>query len=313
MKLYRNIIKGSFRESLKHKYLWFFGLFAVLLGNGGEYEILIRSSLSENGTEFGSSFLLIFITQLIENFNNLTTIAVNFFKSPMYAMIVFGVYLLIIAIMIFVLWMVNVSQISIIDASAQRAKKKDHDIKRGMEKGMQFFWPVFALNAIVKVLAAVCVFFLATTVGGSIFIVVFIVTVPLLMSISFLVKYAIAYIVIRKEKLSSSIKLAWDMFSKNWLISLELGLLLYLYTFLAGILFLFSAFNIFKLFEVLVLSFKEASFYLLTVMMPLTLFLVLALIGSILAVFQITVWTKLFLRLEQEGGKSKIERVFSKE
>ena len=41
--LYRDIIKEAWYITWRRKFLWFFGLFAVLLGNGGEYEILIQN------------------------------------------------------------------------------------------------------------------------------------------------------------------------------------------------------------------------------------------------------------------------------
>src|SRR3990167_11185977 len=43
MPFYRNILKQSWRLTWRNKYLWIFGIFAALLGNGGELEILFNT------------------------------------------------------------------------------------------------------------------------------------------------------------------------------------------------------------------------------------------------------------------------------
>ena len=42
MTLYRDILRQSLKSSWQHKYLWFFGLFALLIGGGGELEVITR-------------------------------------------------------------------------------------------------------------------------------------------------------------------------------------------------------------------------------------------------------------------------------
>ena len=42
MRLYRKIFSQAWRTTWHNKYLWFFGLFAILFGGGGEHEILFR-------------------------------------------------------------------------------------------------------------------------------------------------------------------------------------------------------------------------------------------------------------------------------
>ena len=48
MSLYRNILKQSWQTTWRNKYLWFFGIFAVFLGNAGEYKILSYSLSGDN-------------------------------------------------------------------------------------------------------------------------------------------------------------------------------------------------------------------------------------------------------------------------
>ena len=41
--LYRKVLKQALFITWRAKFLWIFGFFAALLGNGGAYEILFRS------------------------------------------------------------------------------------------------------------------------------------------------------------------------------------------------------------------------------------------------------------------------------
>ena len=43
MPFYRTILKQAWSLTWRHKYLWWFGIFAALLGNGGEFEILFNN------------------------------------------------------------------------------------------------------------------------------------------------------------------------------------------------------------------------------------------------------------------------------
>ena len=309
MTLYRNIIKSSWRMTLRHKYLWFFGLFAVLLGNGGEYELFFKSITSEERTE---SIWSGFISQIGLNFDNLVNIGKRFWENPSLTFVILITYTFILAVFLFIFWMMSVSQIAIVNATARQARDKDHGMKIGLQKGIRHFWPVFSLNLIIKLLIIVSLALLAMAQSTLLYVFLFLIIIPLSISILFVIKYSIAYIIVRKEKMIDALVSGWALFRRNWIISLELAALLYLFTIVAGLFFMFLGFNIEKFFEVLVSVYPKMSFYIFVVVMPMTLFMALAFIGSLLAVFQTTAWTKLFLELDSKGAKSKIERVFSK-
>ena len=44
MSFYRNILKQAWKITWRNKYLWWLGIFAALLGNGGEFEILFNNA-----------------------------------------------------------------------------------------------------------------------------------------------------------------------------------------------------------------------------------------------------------------------------
>ncbi len=313
MTLYRTIVKKSWRLTLANKYLWFFGLFAVLLGNGGEYEIFFKSIGDSDSSE---SIWSGFISQLSFGVDGFLNIGKRFWENPAITFAIILSYVFIFAVFLFVFWMMNVSQIAIVNATALQAKEKSHDIKIGLQKGIKHFWPVFSLNFIVKILVATSLALLAMSQSTSVYLLLFIIIIPLAISVLFIIKYSIAYIVIRKEKTLKALVLGWSLFVKNWIISLELAMLLYLFTFLAGLLFMFITFNVSMFFSVLANAIlgtsSKLSFSLYFTYQPAVLFVMLAFIGSLLAVFQTATWTKLFLELDGKGAISKIERVFSK-
>ena len=50
MFLYRDVLSQAWKNTWQNKYLWFFGLFAALLGGWGDLEIVFRGL---NGSEQG--------------------------------------------------------------------------------------------------------------------------------------------------------------------------------------------------------------------------------------------------------------------
>ncbi len=308
MTLYRNIMRDSWQSTIRFKYLWFFGLFALILGNGGEYEIFFRSIFSnENNSSLWTTFFAPFL-----NWDVLTNLGTRFWDNPFLVLEIIFTYIFVLFIFLFIAWMMNVSEIAIVNSTAKQVKGEEHDLRMGMREGILNIWPVLFLNFAVKILIFLFLILLGYLSGSIFVIALFLIVIPFLMSLSFVTKYTICEIIIRKEKMKNAVILAWQLFKKNWIISLELAMLLYLFTILAVIVFMFLSFNIEKLFEILATTFPIISFNLFVVMVPIIELFTLAFVLSLLSVFQITTWTKLFLELDSKGGKSKIERLFSR-
>src|SRR3989339_1784743 len=114
MQLYRGIIKQAMDITWKSKYLWFFGLFAALLGNGGEYEILFRALSGNFNDDFFSGFRMIadtgvFSMQGLRNFGNLLI------TQPISVIVAILVLVIFLALFAFVIWLVNVSQATLVN------------------------------------------------------------------------------------------------------------------------------------------------------------------------------------------------------
>ncbi len=325
MSLYRGILGRALKITWRHKYLWFFGLFASLLGNGGEYEVLFRGLSGDSGQSFfpfwhNLARTGLFSGQTLDNISQL-------FKSDTLSMVILLLIgLIILALFCFLVWLTIMSQGALVSNSAGIIAGKVRVFKDGIVAGVKNFWPVFGLNIIIKAiiylsfvligLPVIFSLFRGSRPGANIlYVILFIIFVPIAIAFSFMIKYAIAYVVIKGSGFLQSLSQGWKLFIKNWLVSVEMALVLFFINFLAGlgvillisilaIPFLFLALVFYKLMSLvgfwLVIFFGLASF----------LFIIMV-VGASLSVFQISSWTGLFIELNGKGGVSKVARVFN--
>ncbi|MDO8260963.1 MAG: hypothetical protein Q7T50_05730, partial [Candidatus Magasanikbacteria bacterium] len=147
---YRSILLQAWKTTWKNKYLWFFGLFAVLLGNNGGLEALFKLITQDGDTGFFVGVRRyaetgIFSKAAMANFGNFIV------EDPLSFIILLTVFLIFIVLGVFLFWLSVVSQAALINNSAQAETGKDHDFKKGLEIGMKKFWPVFGLNVVFKI------------------------------------------------------------------------------------------------------------------------------------------------------------------
>lgn len=318
MTLYRNILKQGLKITWHNRYLWFFGLFAALLGNGGEYEILSRNS--GRGLEEGGQSIYetgIFSVKTLGNIGRL------FRDDPGAMLLVLAVSLIILFMVGFLIWVVIVSQGALVDSSARIISKKGSQnpgIKNDFKVGVKNFWPVFGLNIIIKA-AVILAFWLIGAallaanfqLANGLFIILFIILIPVAIAFSFMIKYAICYAVIKENSFLESIAEGWRLFAANWLVSIEMAFILFFLNFAFGLAlilivltltipFLFLAFVLYQLISL-------AGFWFMFIT-ALVLFLAIIMAGgAMLATFQTASWTGLFVELVSKGGESKIKRV----
>jgi hypothetical protein len=326
MTLYRNVLSSAWKNTWRHKYLWFFGLFAALIGNSGELEVFFRSFNDRMEGGFLVWLKEISATGIfsLEALKNIGRLVVED-TGTMFLLIFTLVLVLILSG--FLIWLVVASQIAIVNNTAHEKLGKKHNVQIGISAATKRFWPVLGLNFIVKVFAYVLFGVLTLPIAmslvkggligyGFLFVVLYVVFVPLILFFSFIVKYAIAYAVIKEESFLESIKSAWKLFMKNCLISIEM-------TFLLFFINLFTAFALILVFLIISVPFLFIAIFsnilayinfLFIFIGAIILFIIItAFVGSILATFQISAWTYLFIELETKGGVSKLKRLFSKE
>lgn len=326
MSLYRDILGQSWHLVWRGKYLWFFGLFAALLGNGGELEIIFRYFNVGAGAELFAGWREVTTTGLfsLETLNNIGRLLVD---DPLSLLFILAVLLFVLFVAVFLVWLIVVSQAAIVNNAARHFFNKKHDFRSGLEVGMKKFWPVLGLNAIGKVIIY-CLFVLISLPAiislsqnnflpsSLLFIISFLVFVPIAITLSFIVKYAIAYVVVKENRLVEALRAGWQLFAANWLISVEMAFILFFINFAVGLalimLFLVLAMPFLFVTLVLIKSGLFINLWIIIILAALLYLAIIALIGSALAAFQVSAWTGLFIKLLSRGGISKLVRVFDK-
>ena len=321
---YRQLLKQSLKISWKNKYLWFFGVFAAFLSIGSEYQILARSLSQEQTNEWLTNWQLFFSNSFFSG--NFIVSLFNFFKTnPISATVVVLIMLIILAFVCFFIWLTIVAQISLINniekISKNRKDGQKLEIKNDVIVAQKKFWPVFTLNLISKIVVNVLVFLVAIpwlylSVGFSstlLYVVLFVILVPSAIVVSLLIKYIIAFIVLKKKKNCEAVKAGWELFRNNWIISVEMALILFGISFVATLLALVVVLIIIWPFMILaagvsiVLAYNFAVVIMILAAAVIITFVVI--FGSWLTVYQAGVWTNLFLTLVDKGGESKLERM----
>lgn len=325
---YRAILKQSIKITWKNKFLWFFGFFASLISFSAEFKIIFRSITQDYGIKTLTNIKMFLDTGIfsVNSWHNM----LNLFRNdPKSIMLIITVFLLIIAITIFFAWLSTVSQIGIIDSVNKiiNGKKEKITIKKEIIKANKKFWPVFLMNIIISLIInliylligflLILVIIKNQAITTILYGFIFIIFIPISLFLSFVIKYAIAYLIIENKKFFNSIKQGWRLFINNWLISVEMTIVLFFINILAIILISVISFIIFFIFFSLALSsvFIISSGFLFWTILTLGALIVLIFMvlgGSILNSFQISSWTDLFIQLRREKHSSRLENIFIK-
>lgn len=333
MFLYRDILKKSLAITWTHKNLWFFGVFAALLGGVGQYAMSMSRS-PEDWTTSVFSALAIFGQNV--NGNIFAKLGHLFSVDPTTAIIFTSFLLIVIILSLFILWLAVVSQAGLVNNGAAIIKngnsKTGVAIRDGLEKGIKKFWQVLGFNmigtAVTYFLAALVglpLVFLTATSDIRVFwlyTALFIVFIPLALIISFLIKYAINFSVVKDKKFVDSIVDAFRLFSKYWLISIEMALILFmidfLFVFVIVLIVLVLAIPFIFIARILAVSLfvMIGMDNFLQFFMTAGLFLILFFVvwgGALITVFKTVAWTDIFVSLiEKKGNLAKLERMAAK-
>ncbi len=319
---YRSILKQAWNIAWGHKYLWLFGLFASIAIASGSFEHQMLITNFQSGALEGSYYHLSIIVTVLQALGMFLIGLVRLFSYDFITIInTLTVLIITLAIIIAFIWLAVSSQGALV-ASAKKlitAKKKPSilSLRENLTEGHNHFWPILWLNVLVKVLIVMLLAIVSLPLVSlaaksadllvALYTIAFIVFIPLAVGLSLMIKYAIAYIVLDKEDISSALGKSWQLLTKNWLISLEMGLILFLISFVVGFILIF-------LLSALVFPyFVFAANYGIGWLIVLLAFLALTLIlfaSALLATFQISAWTSLFLELKGGRGEAKLERMF---
>jgi len=322
MSLYRKILKQAFSLSWKNKYLWFFGLFAALILKG-EYEIIFNTS---SGSQDFLAGIKNFLSTNIFTGTSLGAIKNFMLDKPGSFILSIIIILIILALLLFLLWLVVISEAALVNNSSEILTGKKNDLKEGVRSGMKNFWPILGYSVLIRFVIFLGLFLVSVPVmigaaklsaisSNFLYVIFFIIFLPIIISISFIIKYAIAFKVIKNSRFFDAIKEGWNLFTANWLVSLEMAFILFFITFVITLVtaLLWYVLAVPSMFLAVLTSYAApyTSFWLLYLFPRILYLIVIAIVGAMLATFQISAWTGLFIELIGKGATSKISRIFN--
>ena len=319
---YRSLLKQAFSLAWKNKYLWFFGLFASLTVAGGSWEYqIITQNFGQNLVD-SSYYNLSGLLALGDLLKNFFSGFVNLFRFDFLTIInVLTLLLAAAIILVLFIWLAVTSQAALVDSTKKiltaGKKKIIITIRSGLTAGQRHFWSVLGLNILTKVLISLALFIISlpllfmvvsnASILSAIYIILFVIFIPIGTGLSLMIKYAISYKVLDNQSFIGSLEKSGKLFKENWLVSLEMAVILFLINLLiGGLLLVGMAVFLLPLF-LLGLGFNLAW---LTILIALVAIVLVILTGSFLTTFQIAAWTGLFLNLKERGGLAKLERLF---
>jgi len=318
---YRFFLKQAWSITKRYRYLWFFGIFASLTAVGGEYQIISQGLNNDPGGSFVS--MGIFMLYNLFNPTFYASISSLAASNPAALWSLVAVLLLALALIIIMIYLAIVSQAALVEHSAQiilnKKKKTGLNINDGLVFGRKHFWDVLGLNIAGNlsitlsflIISLPLVFLLVTDTAilALAYTLLFIIFVPISLSIAFIIKYAIAARVLENLSFIASIHKGWHIFQNNWLVSLEMALILFLVNFAAGVITIAAIFLFFL--PLLVLSLQLYLPMLTAISFILTL-AAMIIAASVLNTFQISAWTGIYIHLQEKKGLSKLERIFQR-
>lgn len=324
--LYRPILKKAWQITRKFKSLWLLGLLAAIFSGGGEFEILSRiifNPISDQGAikEFMASFKSGLNDSLQAGGDLWTNFISSLTTSPINLLSAVLILFLAIIIALFFIWLSIVSQVGLIRNVNLINQGKKTTVNEGIDAGVEKFWPVLAVQLVYKIILLIIFILLGKellllvflkTVGTIIHLAALVLFSLIILITSFIIRYQIFYIVLKKEKIMVSLKSAWALFTGNWLVSLEMAFILFIVYLAAAYITAFAT----ALFLAIPLALATYSqqlpmifILLIGATSILAIFVITFLITAVVNVFQWSAWTLLFNKISTTKTLSKIVKL----
>jgi hypothetical protein len=300
--IYRKLLREAWSLSWQRKKLWIFGIFASLLASGGIYDVLTRtiSRVEKGGNALdylfeGSVYGFAIMEQYLQHLLTLDSTRT------------------VITLTIITLICVGIIVASIISQSALFLglhAKEYKCTKKTRKEALKHFTDVFILNAINKALTfaltavtslTLGLFLLETTqINAALFFGVFLLFIPLTITINVVTLMATVDTVLKKRHAFASLHEGWIIFKRHWLAALELGLLLFFFVLLGGLVTLLLCLLLAVPAWMLLMGFLLAGqpfLYAIALIFAALLFLgILLAYAGLAATFQYAAWLKFYKR-----------------
>ncbi len=233
MYTYRTIFKQALSLTFKHPSLWLFAGFAAFLGTASEIDLLF------GGYAFGADAILFsFVLGLVEggalSIGGLQGIGIVLATQPVFLLAILLVMLIGIALSSFGVLVMVVSQTALVSQTVAMSSNRTLRITECLRLGVAKFWPVFGFTVMLRI-GITALIFLTTALATvkmsgilALFIVVFDILLVIAIIFSFLIKYAILGVILKGWKFSEAPKQALEIFRRNWLLSIEIAVVLFM-------------------------------------------------------------------------------------
>lgn len=288
---YREIFKQAAKIAFKHPVVWFFGLLAALLGTSGEAEVFFSSYANSGWLNFWRNLSA---SGLLSG-DGIRGLGALFVQSPALVVMVALAGLVVLALVVFVTWLVVISQTAVIAQSVAITRKHPLTWSESFALGVNKFWPILGLNVILKVIVWLTISIIGVMalqrfpLSVYLFVLVFNVGMILVLISSFISRYAICAVILKDKSIKESFELAWQLFRNNWLMTIEISIILFLIIWLVStivsILGFFAFFYIFRLYNGWLFG---------LVLLSLVLFVVFIILQVALTVFVWATWAIIF-------------------
>ena len=309
-----SLFKISLFNSWKHSQWWILGVLAVILsGFNNEINLLISNWQKIN--HFVTNLSLIKINQLI----NLSQINLSNFFHAKFIVYLFSIFSLL--IILFLLWISFSARGGLIFSINQYAKTKFiPSFKKSFTVGRKFFWSILWISLLGKIiiygglliisLPLIHLYLNSAHLFWGIILLIFllILLIPIALIISFIVRFAICYLILQKKKVHQSWVLSWKLFHQHWLIITFTAILLFILGLLASLIIisfiLIVNYPLTVLFK-LSYGFSFVSPWLFLIIGTLVNIIFLLLFVGLFSAFQYNVWVNLFNQLIDNNFSQK--------
>lgn len=321
--IYRPILKRAWETAWRFKNLWFFGLFASLIGSGGLYNF----NFSLDGASDRGDWLL----GLRDFFNGQGVWAGalrNLLVNLDWWLVV--LFLLLIVFGLFILWLAVVSQGALFFGIKDLNRGEKLSFGQIFEKGKEKFWPVLSLNVIMAIvtlalLMIVTLLFLIlvfrseiSAAVASLFVAIsLLILFPLGAIVTFVLRYSVIFIVNKDRSVRAAISEAGSLFKRHWLASVEMWILLWVvYIALGLVLSLIVRLILMPLLVYVFTLFANTYVGAETLMQAVVIgglavyMFIMLWVVAVLNVFESSCWLFLFERLNNDEAESKTARFF---
>lgn len=238
--LYRSFLRESWRLTQERKSLWVFGIFAALISTGGVVDVVWRALEKVTRTE-----------SLMENLADASFMGYDVAASYIGQLAVLGSqrtsFIVIVSTLTGILLVIiaTLSQGALILGVGAKTASDPYTIRR--EAGAHF-WSLFLIGALNKILMLLLVVLMtlplllvsiSTSLGHALlFVALMLLFIPATIALNIIYMFALIDVVETNAHPLSAIHTGARLFAKQWLATLEYGIILFLLVFGASLLLL---------------------------------------------------------------------------